>query len=167
MSENRVSVVMARDYNPETGIFDGRISTVSAYLDGELFAQGWCGQWHQVVAYADVVARSEQPPETGPFGYIELSFEDLEEWYREFIEGGGLEMHAEMPAWTITEAQCEVLNRMEEDGQNIHTRPGMNGHISVLEIEEYDHAVIAYDIAPDGSMVIQRMIDLGMGWEED
>lgn len=72
----------------------------------------------------------------------------------------------EMPKWTLTEAQCEVLNRMEEDGQNIHTRPGLNGHVSVLEIEEYDHAVIAYDIAPDGSMVIQRMVDLGMGWEE-
>lgn len=83
---NRVSVAMSHAYNPETGIFDGRIDSVCAYLDGDLIAQGWRGQWHQVVAYADVVARSGQAPEDGPFGYIELSFEDLEDWFREEFE---------------------------------------------------------------------------------
>lgn len=80
---SRVSVKMIRPYSPDDWY------EVGAYLDDDLISQGESWQFEQVVAFAHEVAIGCFELDESPFGgYYGLSWDDLDEWYEEFIEEG-------------------------------------------------------------------------------
>lgn len=110
MTRNRVSVEVYRhsDHAP----------TICAYLDGKLIAQGYSFQWPIVMAFAHEVARGHYELDESPFGgYYELSFDELDEWYRD--EFGG-EWRDDAQDFGACDSVMVTLEGYDEDGVHVH-----------------------------------------------
>lgn len=120
---NRVSVQVRRDNGD---------ATVCAYFDDWLISQGDADQFEQVVAFANKVARGEyvlDESDFSPFGgYFEMSYEDLDEWYREMLTEPSLINDGDSRTEWLDDAQdfgaCDsvmvTLEGENADGVHVH-----------------------------------------------